>query len=77
MCTPFEVMPRWDPAESLDAGMTFHKSPPCKQPIPAARTDEEGMRQTIAMMNKRNIIGMVSGEPELMEVWKAAAPDGS
>jgi predicted TIM-barrel fold metal-dependent hydrolase len=25
-------------------------------------------------MNKRNIIGMVSGEPELMAVWKAAAP---
>jgi hypothetical protein len=23
MCTPFEVMPRWDPAECLDAGMTF------------------------------------------------------
>src|SRR5687767_13859223 len=73
MCTPFEVMPRWDPAQSLDA-MTFNKIPPCKQPIPAARTDEEVLRQTIAVMNKRNIIGMVSGEPEQMEVWKAAAP---
>jgi hypothetical protein len=25
-------------------------------------------------MNKRNIIGMVSGEPELLEKWQAAAP---
>ena len=74
MCTPFEVMPRWDPARPFDTGMTFHKTPPCKQPIPAARTDEEVMRQTIAVMNKRNIIGMVSGEPELMEKWRAAAP---
>jgi predicted TIM-barrel fold metal-dependent hydrolase len=74
MCAPFEVMPRWDPAQTLDAGMMFNKDPPCKQPIPAARTDEEVMRQTIAVMNKRNIIGMVSGEPELMKLWKAAAP---
>jgi predicted TIM-barrel fold metal-dependent hydrolase len=74
MCTPFEVMPRRDPARPFDTGMTFHKTPPCKQPIPAARTDEEVMRQTIAVMNKRNIIGMVSGEPELMEKWRAAAP---
>jgi predicted TIM-barrel fold metal-dependent hydrolase len=74
MCTPFEVMPRWDPARPFDTGMTFHKTPPCKQPIPASRTDEEVMRQTIAVMNKRNIIGMVSGEPELMEKWRAAAP---
>jgi predicted TIM-barrel fold metal-dependent hydrolase len=74
MCTPFEVMPRWDPAEQLDDGMTFNKMPPCDHPIPAARTDEDVLRQTIAVMNKRNIIGMVSGEPELMEIWKAAAP---
>jgi len=74
MCTPFEVMPRWDPAQSLEAGMTFHKNPPCRKPVPAARTDDDVLRQTIAVMNKRNIIGMVSGEPELMEVWKAAAP---
>jgi predicted TIM-barrel fold metal-dependent hydrolase len=26
-------------------------------------------------MEKRNIIGMVSGEPALMKIWKAAAPD--
>ena len=33
------------------------------------------MRETIAVMEQRNIIGMVSGEPELMATWKAAAPD--
>jgi len=75
MCTPFEIMPRWDPAQPIDEGMTFHKMPPCKQPIPAARTDEQVMQDTLAVMKKRNIIGMVSGEPEMMAVWKAAAPD--
>jgi uncharacterized protein len=75
MCTPFEVMPRWDPRQSIDEGMTFHKVPPCAHPIAAARTDEEVLGQTLAVMKKRNIIGMVSGEPELMRVWKAAAPE--
>jgi predicted TIM-barrel fold metal-dependent hydrolase len=75
MCTPFEVMPRWDPAQAIDDGMTFNRMPPCKQPIPAARTDEQVMQDTLAVMNKRNIIGMVSGEPEMMAVWKAAAPN--
>ncbi len=74
MCAPFPVMPRWDPAQPLESGLTFERNPPCSHPIAAARTDEEVMRQTIAVMEKRNIIGMVSGEPELMRVWKAAAP---
>src|SRR4051812_25488375 len=75
MCAPFEVMPRWDPAQPIGEGLTFHKDPPCKQPISAALTDEQVMRDTLAVMNKRNIIGMVSGEPEMMAAWKAAAPD--
>ena len=31
------------------------------------------MRDTIAVMEKHNI--MVSGEPELMKTWRAAAPE--
>ena len=30
------------------------------------------MRQTLEVMERRNIIGMVSGEPELMAIWRAA-----
>jgi hypothetical protein len=75
MCTPFKVMPRWDPAQAIDGGMRFHKDPPCEKPINAARTDEQVLRDTVSVMNKRNIIGMVSGEPELMSEWKAAAPE--
>jgi predicted TIM-barrel fold metal-dependent hydrolase len=33
------------------------------------------MTQTIEVMKRRNIIGMVSGEPVLMERWLRAAPD--
>ena len=73
MCAPFVVMPRSDPAKSV-ADLVFNISPPCENPIPAAKTDEQVMRETIAAMEKHNIIGMVSGEPELMKTWRAAAP---
>jgi uncharacterized protein len=75
MCAPFAVMPRSDPKESVRAGMASNVNPPCTNPIPAATTDEQVMRDTIAVMEKHNIIGMVSGEPELMKMWRAAAPD--
>lgn len=74
MCTPFRIMPRWDNAKSLGDGMTFNAAP-CAHPIAAATTDDQVMRDTIAVMQKRNIIGMVSGEPDVMARWKAAAPD--
>jgi len=73
MCTPFAVMPRRDPSVEKDGGFAFNE-PPCANPIPAASTDEEVMRETIAAMERRNIIGMVSGEPALMAAWVKAAP---
>jgi predicted TIM-barrel fold metal-dependent hydrolase len=68
------MMPRWDPTKSGDAAFAFQQTPPCATPLLPASTDEQVMRDTIAVMEKRNIIGMVSGEPELMANWKAAAP---
>ncbi|MBA2467152.1 MAG: amidohydrolase [Sphingomonas sp.] len=74
MCAPFLVMPRSDPKNGPEAGMAMNIEPPCEKPIPAATTDEQVMRESIAVMERRNIIGMVSGEPELMRAWRAAAP---
>jgi len=71
MCAPFDQMPYWDPkTQELQGGFT------CKEPIFPAKTAAEVMQQTIDVMQRRNIIGMVSGEPELMAQWKAAAPSG-
>lgn len=70
MCAPFEQMPYWDPkTQELQSGFS------CKEPIFPAKTATAVMQQTIAVMQRRNIIGMVSGEPELMAKWKAAAPE--
>ncbi|MEO6590709.1 MAG: amidohydrolase family protein [Gemmatimonadaceae bacterium] len=70
MCAPFSVMPRSDPKEP---GLAFNQ-PPCDNPIAAAKTDADVMNETIAAMKKWNIIGMVSGEPDLMAKWRAAEP---
>lgn len=74
MCAPFLVMPRWDLPQPISEGMTMNVMP-CEKPVLAATTTEQVMNQTIAVMKRRNIIGMVSGEPELMKKWKAAAPE--
>ena len=74
MCAPFEVMPRWDNAEPIGEGLEFAAAP-CANPIPAATSDEQVMRETLAVMERRNIIGMVSGEPDLVAGWKALAPE--
>ena len=74
MCAPFLIMPRSDPKNGVSAGMAMNIDPPCATPIPAQATDEQVMRETIAAMKRHNIIGMVSGEPELMRVWRAAEP---
>ncbi len=73
MCAPFLVMPRSDAANPQE--LAFSVFPPCDAPILPAGTDDAVMRETIAIMQRRNIIGMVSGEPDLMAVWRAAAPD--
>ena len=73
MCTPFEVMPRSDPARGIYEGMTFD-TPPCETPVRPVTTDDQVMRDTIAAMERLNIYGVVSGEPDMVRHWTAAAP---
>ena len=72
MCTPFEVMPRSDPRQGIYEGMAFNKAP-CAKPIPAATTDEQVLRETLAAMERLNIYGVVSGEPGPVAAWTAVA----
>ena len=73
MCTPFEIMPRSDNKVGVYEGLTFHRQP-CAKPIPAAKTDTQVMNDTIAQMRKHNIVGVLSGEPNGVAKWTAAAP---
>jgi predicted TIM-barrel fold metal-dependent hydrolase len=74
MCTPFEVMPRSEGSRGVREGLTFAR-PPCERPVLPARTDEQVLRETVSLMERFNIYGVVSGEPERISQWVAAAPE--
>jgi predicted TIM-barrel fold metal-dependent hydrolase len=42
--------------------------------VPAAKSDEEVLAGTLAAMERLNIFGVVSGEPELIAKWVARGP---
>jgi predicted TIM-barrel fold metal-dependent hydrolase len=71
LCAPPPAMPRWDNSKPIDAGL---HTPGCAHPLSPSATGEEVMRDTIAILNRRNIVAMASGEPENIARWRAAAP---
>jgi len=75
MCTPIPAFSGWDPARPYGAEfMGMLKQPPCPDPVWSPATDEDLMRQTLAVLERRNIYGVVSGPPERVAAWRAAAP---
>lgn len=71
LCAPIEQMPRWDQRKP----MWQDDSPaPCKTPLLSPTTDADLLAQTVAMMRKYNVIGVLGGESRLVGEWVAAAP---
>ena len=54
--------------------MAAVKNPPCSDPIWSPTTDEAVMEQTIEVLGRRNIIGVLSGTPARVRRWSEAAP---
>ena len=50
------------------------KRPPCPDPVWSPKTDDALMRETIAVLERRNIVGVLSGPPERVQRWMQAAP---
>ena len=72
MCAPVDRMPLWDQSKSFLE--TLEKFSGCKNPVWSPKTDEEVLRQTVAVMEKYNIVGVLGGKPELVAKWMKAAP---
>lgn len=71
ICAPVERMPRWDQRKP----MWQDGSPPaCSKPLMSPTTDADLLRQTLAIMERRNVIGVLGGSPELVGEWMKAAP---
>ena len=54
--------------------MAALKNPPCSDPIWSPTTDEAVMKQTIAVLDRRNMIGILSGTPARVRLWSEASP---
>ncbi len=75
ICAPFEEIPTWDPSRPWgEAFMAITRQPPCKDPIWSPMTDELLMTQTIEVMKRWNIVGVLGGTPERVATWMKAAP---
>lgn len=76
LCTPIDPFPAWDPTAPYAATfLALFKAPPCADPIWSPKTDEEVMVQSIDVMKRLNIVGVLSGPASLVASWIAAAPD--
>jgi uncharacterized protein len=65
----------WDPSEPYQ-GMfvAMHREPPCDDPVWSPMTDEDVMVQTIEIMERWNVFGILSGTPDRVDDWMEAAP---
>lgn len=77
MCTPFDEFAAWDPSGPYAAAfIAKFKTPSCADPVWSPETDEELMSQTIEVVNRLNIVGVLSGtEPGRVVEWMKAAPN--
>ena len=75
MCTPFPEFLAWDPATPYgDLFIARSKNPACADPIWSPTTDDELMNQTLAVAERRNIIGVLSGPAARVAAWVGANP---
>jgi predicted TIM-barrel fold metal-dependent hydrolase len=75
MCTPFPGYDAWDP--KLPYPQLFLaklKKPACADPVWSPLTDDELMKQTIAIAERRNILGVLSGPVERVDAWMRSSP---
>jgi uncharacterized protein len=76
LCVPVREYPVANPDKPWpDVFMAWQKNPPCPDPVWSPPSDQALMDQTIAVLKRRNVIGVLSGTLERVQQWKQAAPD--
>jgi predicted TIM-barrel fold metal-dependent hydrolase len=75
MCTPFVAYSVWDPATPYPRAFTEKfKKPLCADPIWSPTTDDQVMKQTVAIAERFNIVGVLSGPAARVAAWVDANP---
>jgi predicted TIM-barrel fold metal-dependent hydrolase len=76
MCTPMNPMPVWDQTTPWpEAFIAYLKHPNCTDPIWSPATDDAIMRKSLAIMEKRNIIGVLNDKGKRVAAWRKLAPE--
>ncbi|MDX1481563.1 MAG: amidohydrolase family protein [Woeseiaceae bacterium] len=74
MCTPFP-MPVWDQTVPYgEVFMAILKNPPCDDPVWSPTTDAELLSRTVAVMERRNVFGVLSGTADRVAQWMESEP---
>jgi len=74
VCAPIRAFDGWDPRTPY--GPHFEATlARCPRPLVSPMTDEELRRQTLAVMERLNVIGVASGTPEMVDLWRRARPE--
>jgi uncharacterized protein len=77
LCVPWvSQVPVWDQKQPYkEVWKEAVTKPPCPDPIWPVQNEEAALRETLAIMKRRNIVGVLSGGAERVGRWHRAAPD--
>ena len=76
VCVNRAGWPVWDQRTSwADTFLALLKKPTCGDPVWSPSTDDELRQQTIAVLQRRNVVGVLGGTPERVQRWRQDAPD--
>lgn len=75
LCAPFVQFPAWDPARHwAEVFAEIQNDPPCEDVLWSPGSDAELRDGTLEVLERRNIIGVLSGPPDRVQQWREAAP---
>lgn len=76
MCTPIPGFDAWDQRRPYpDQFLERLKNPPCPDPVWSPRTDDEVRSRTLSVMDRLNVIGVLSGPAARVEAWRRTRPE--
>ncbi len=66
-----KYLPPSDPKKPwIDTFLSSLMNPLCENPVRGAMTDEAVLKETITELEANNAIGVISGSPEMLKIWK-------
>ena len=76
MCTPIPGFEAWDQRRPYQEQFLARlQHPPCADPVWSPRNDEELRTRTLALMERLNVIGVLSGTADRVDNWRRHRPE--